>query len=230
MEKLFIAYYRVSTKQQGNSGLGLEAQRASVMSYIKNNGNRLIAEYTECESGRHDNRPMLQKALVNAKETGATLVIAKLDRLSRNVHFISTLMESKVNFICCDMPDASTMTVHIFSAIAQWERERISQRTREALAQKKLREPDWRPGTDNFTDAGRVKAMDTIRSNSVNNESARKAYHFICLLKDQGLSYKQIANRLNQENYRTRLGKVFTVMSVFDTFTKFKNLSEPKQG
>jgi DNA invertase Pin-like site-specific DNA recombinase len=228
MENLYVAYYRVSTKKQGESGLGLEAQRSIVMNYIKNNGNKIIAEFTEVESGRHDNRLELQKALSKCRETSAVLIIAKLDRLSRNVSFISNLMDAGIKFCCADMPEMNELTCHIFAALAQWERKRISERICEALEAKRKREPNWKAGKDNLTDAGRKKAYVTIKSNSVNNESARKAYHFICLLKDQGLTYAEIADRLKMEHYTTRNGKSFTTMTVFDTFHKFKNLPEHK--
>ena len=107
MEKKYVAYYRVSTRAQESSGLGLEAQRQAVLHFIRRNGNRIVAEYTETESGGRDDRPELQKAIQRAKEEGATLVIAKLDRLSRNLTFISHLMDSRVKFVAADMPEAS---------------------------------------------------------------------------------------------------------------------------
>lgn len=130
----FVAYYRVSTDKQGRSGLGLEAQKEAVRSYLDGGKWKLIAEYTEVESGKNNERPKLQEALHRAKVTGATLVIAKLDRLSRNVAFIVNLKESGVKFVCADMPDANELTVHLFAAIAQHERKIISERTKNAMA------------------------------------------------------------------------------------------------
>ena len=146
----YIAYYRVSSKKQEDSGLGLDAQKSTVLNYIKNNGNRIISEFTEVESGRKSDRPQLKRALNLAKERDATLVVARLDRLSRDVHFTTTLMKSRVKFVSCDMPEATNLTIHIFAAIAQDQAEYISKRTKEGLQAKKIRD-DWKPGTDNLT-------------------------------------------------------------------------------
>jgi len=129
----FVSYLRVSTQRQGHSGLGLEAQRAAVAAFLKERNAKLIGEFVEVETGKRDDRPQLAKALHNAKVTGATLVIAKLDRLSRNLRFIATLQEGGVRFVCADMPDATELTVHLFAAIAQHERKLISERTRNAM-------------------------------------------------------------------------------------------------
>jgi DNA invertase Pin-like site-specific DNA recombinase len=129
-----IAYYRVSTKRQGASGLGLEAQREAVRRYAEATHSTIKASYTEVESGKRGDRPELLKALAHAKRSKATLVVAKLDRLSRNVAFTSTLMESGVHFLCCDMPSATHLTIHILAAVAEDEARRISERTRDALA------------------------------------------------------------------------------------------------
>jgi DNA invertase Pin-like site-specific DNA recombinase len=132
-ESQFAAYYRVSTDRQGQSGLGLDAQRAAVLDYLNGNGRKLIAEFTEVESGKRADRPELAKALDACRRYRAKLVIAKLDRLSRNLAFIATLMESGVEFIAVDNPHANKLTVHILAAVAQHEREMISQRTKDAL-------------------------------------------------------------------------------------------------
>ena len=134
----YVAYYRVSTQKQGQSGLGLEAQRTAVNSRIQGEG-ELIAEYTEVESGRLDARPQLDLAMRHAKRAKATLIIAKLDRLSRNVRFFAALMEEGVPLVFCDMPHANEFTLHIMSAVAQQEAKAISQRTRDALAAAKAR-------------------------------------------------------------------------------------------
>lgn len=140
----FVAYYRVSTQRQGTSGLGLDAQRAGVGQYIASQSlAALVGEFTEVETGKGANalakRPQLRRALDTCKQTGATLVIAKLDRLARNVHFISGLMESRVPFIACDLPEANQLTLHVMAAFAEHEAKRISERTRDALAQAKAR-------------------------------------------------------------------------------------------
>lgn len=134
-----INYYRVSTAKQGKSGLGLEAQRAAVEVFCASRGCEPIAEYQEQESGKRNDRPELTKALHHAKVAGATLVIAKLDRLSRNVAFLATLQDAGVSFVAADMPDATEMTVQIMAVMAQAERKAISKRTKEALAMAKAR-------------------------------------------------------------------------------------------
>jgi DNA invertase Pin-like site-specific DNA recombinase len=139
MQGKFVAYYRVSTKRQGDSGLGLEAQRAAVLDYLNGGSWELLAEYTDVESGADDSRPALAKAMDHAKKARATLVIAKLDRLSRKVSFVSSLMDSGVRFIAVDNPSANELTINILAAVAQEERRLISQRTRSALAAAKKR-------------------------------------------------------------------------------------------
>ena len=135
----FIAYFRVSTDRQGQSGLGLDAQRKGVMDYLNGGNWKLVDEYTEVESGKRIDRPELADALDACKREKAKLVIAKLDRLARNVHFISGLMESGVDFVAADMPEANKLTVHIMAAMAEYEREQISDRTKKALAAVKAR-------------------------------------------------------------------------------------------
>ena len=131
----YIAYYRVSTDRQGQSGLGLDAQREAVARHIGQA--ELVAEFTEVESGRKNDREQLAHALSLAKRTKATLVIAKLDRLARNVHFISGLLESNVPFVCADMPEADRTFLQMMAVFAEWEARKISERTKAALAQVK---------------------------------------------------------------------------------------------
>jgi len=131
----FVAYYRVSTDKQGQSGLGLDAQREAVARHIGQA--ELVAEFTEVESGRKNDREQLAHALSLAKRTKATLVIAKLDRLARNVHFISGLLESSVPFVCADMPEADRTFLQMMAVFAEWEARKISERTKAALAQVK---------------------------------------------------------------------------------------------
>jgi len=136
----FVAYYRVSTTGQGDSGLGLEAQRMAVQAYLAQaSGAELVAEFTEIESGKKKNRPELAEAVRLCKRHKATLIIAKLDRLARNVHFIFGLMESRVDFLACDNPHANRLMVHMLAAFAEHEREMISQRTKEGLQAAKAR-------------------------------------------------------------------------------------------
>ena len=135
----YVAYYRVSTDRQGASGLGLDAQRATVARHLNGQG-QFIAEYTEIESGRrHTNRPQLLAALEECRKRRAVLLIARLDRLARNVAFIANLMESGADFVAVDMPQATRLTIHILAAVAEHEREMISKRTKAALAEAKRR-------------------------------------------------------------------------------------------
>ncbi|MGF6239770.1 DNA invertase Pin-like site-specific DNA recombinase [Paraburkholderia sp. GAS38] len=139
----FVTYFRVSTQRQGQSGLGLEAQKETVANYLKGSDCEVIAEFQEVETGKGSNalvkRPQLALALALCKKTGARLLIAKLDRLARNVHFISGLMESKIKFVACDLPEANELTLHVLSAFAEFETKRISERTRDSLRAAKAR-------------------------------------------------------------------------------------------
>ncbi len=135
----YVAYERVSTARQGRSGLGLEAQRKAINNFATSRNADVLARFTEVESGRKNERPELLEALTLARLTGATLVIAKLDRLSRNAAFLLTLRDSGVRFLAVDMPEADDLTVGIMALVAQEEREAISRRTREALAVAKAR-------------------------------------------------------------------------------------------
>lgn len=137
--KKAIPYYRVSTERQGHSGLGLAAQKKAVLDYLSTHGLQLLNEYTEVESGRNSKRPVLLNALEECKKEKAILLIAKLDRLGRNVAFISKLMESGVDFVAVDNPYASKLIVHIMAVFAEYERDQISARTKEALQAAKRR-------------------------------------------------------------------------------------------
>jgi DNA invertase Pin-like site-specific DNA recombinase len=135
----FIAYYRVSTQQQGRSGLGLDAQRGAVIQYLAGGVRPLLGEFTEVETGKGSNalerRPQLRAALEACRRTRATLLIAKLDRLARNVHFVTGLIESGVDFVAADAPHANKTMIQLFAVMAEWERDQISARTKAALAQ-----------------------------------------------------------------------------------------------
>jgi len=135
----FVAYYRVITEKQGQSGLGLEAQRQAVMNYLNGGSWKLVAEHIEVESGKRNARPELEKALAACRRHKAKLCIAKLDRLSRNLAFIATLMDSGVEFVAVDNPHANKLTIHILAAVAEHEREAISERTKAALQAAKRR-------------------------------------------------------------------------------------------
>jgi DNA invertase Pin-like site-specific DNA recombinase len=134
-----VTYLRVSTAKQGMTGLGMEAQRAAVEGFALSGGHRIVAEFVEVESGKKADRPQLEAALAACRLHRATLVIAKLDRLARNVAFIANLMDGGVEFVACDMPYANRLTLHLMAAMAEHEREMISQRTKAALAAAKAR-------------------------------------------------------------------------------------------
>ena len=135
----YVAYYRVSTAKQGQSGLGLEAQQEAVRTHLNGGDWQLIGKFVEVESGKRSDRPKLDAALRLCRSTRATLLVAKLDRLARNVAFVSALMEAKVKFVCVDMPDANNLTIHILAAMAEHEAAMISARTKAALAAAKAR-------------------------------------------------------------------------------------------
>ncbi len=167
MTTRFVAYYRVSTDKQGRSGLGLEAQRAAVGAHVTGASGHVTAEFVEVESGRKRDRPQLALALAAARVHRAVLVIAKLDRLARNVHFVSGLMESGVEFIAADMPTVNRLTVHILAAVAEEETRMISSRTKAALAAAKARgvvlgNPNLRAGSPEQARA--ANAAKTVRA------------------------------------------------------------------
>ncbi|WP_303312708.1 recombinase family protein [Hymenobacter sp. BT730] len=208
----YVPYYRVSTQKQGQSGLGLEAQRAAVHAFAPLPG-QLLPEFVEVESGKRNQRPQLAAAIEAARRLGATLLIAKLDRLSRNAGFIFALRDSGVSFVCCDMPDANTLTVGLFAVIAQHERETISKRTKEALAAKKARGATL--GTPaNLTMEAIVKSRQVRQDNAREHQANRQAARLAGLLAGQGHTLQQIARELNEAGYRTRRGQAFFPMSV----------------
>lgn len=207
----YIAYYRVSTTDQGNSGLGIEAQQKAVKAFCKEG--QLQAEFTDIESGKNDNRPELLKALQLAKETKCTLLIAKLDRLSRNLTFISTLMDAGVKFKCCDMPEADNFTIHIFAALAQKEREMISSRTKAALQSLKARGIKLgKP--ENFTTEGQRAAHAATRAKAANNINNQQSTGYAQALRSNGKTLKEIAEALNKSGHKTSKGGAFTPTQV----------------
>lgn len=167
----YVAYYRVSTKRQGDSGLGLKSQRSAVANFVKGN---IVAEFTEIESGKNDQRVELARAIDKAKHERATLVIAKLDRLSRNAGFIFALKDSGVDFQCVDMPDANTLTIGIFATLAQHERELISTRTKAAL-QAKIAQGAVLGNPTNLTAQAQAKGAAANRQLAIDNPESRKA-------------------------------------------------------
>jgi len=206
----YITYYRVSTKKQD---LGLDSQQTIINNYLKDE-DEVIASYSEKETGT---KKRVQQELLNAiekcKETGSTLLIAKLDRLARNVSFISALMDSNVEFKALDMPHANKLTIHIFAAIAEHEAELISTRTKAALQE--LKKKGKKLGTvQNFTQEGRNKGVRTNKSKALTNPNNRKAKAYIDSLICQGLNYSQIALQLNNNGFTTSRGKQFQAIQV----------------
>lgn len=209
-QKHYVAYYRVSTKKQG---LGLEAQRTIAQQYSTANNGVILSEYSEKESAKGSNtakRKELFKAMDECRRTGATLLIAKLDRLSRDVEFIAHLQnDSSINFCACDLPEFNTLTLYIFASMAQHERELISSRTKSALKVKK--DQGAKLGANNGTShvyntADRVKASQVKRENAKENENSRKAWHYAEYRIICGVTYKAIADELNNEHYPTPNG------------------------
>ena len=207
--KSFIVYYRVSTPKQGRSGLGLEAQQQAVTTYTTGRG-EIVETFTEIESGkRHSNRPQLAAALDTCRKRKATLVIAKLDRLARNVHFISGLMESGVDFVAADVPEANRFTLHILAAVAEHEREMISQRTKEALAAAKRR--GTRLGNPNPDEA--LRRGRATREQHIADHHAR-AMPVIKELHTEGRSLRQIAAEMDRRGIATPYGHQWTATGV----------------
>lgn len=219
MPKLIVAYYRVSTDRQGIRGLGIEAQQAAVEQYARQMGAEILAEYREAESGRKSDRPQLREALRHARRSGAVLVVAKLDRLSRNLAFLSALMEAKVDFVCCDNPNANRLTLHILAAVAEDEAVRISERTKAALAAYKRR--GGKLGTHdprcalNRTDRGREgqrKSADLSRQRAAVADA--QVITRLRELRNGGLTLRAIADRLNQDGVATRTGCLWSARQV----------------
>jgi DNA invertase Pin-like site-specific DNA recombinase len=196
----YIAYYRVSTDKQGNSGLGLEAQRQSVATYCAGRGD-IIAAFTEIESGRKTARPQLAQALATCRQQRATLVIARLDRLARNVAFIANLMESGVDFVAVDMPEANRLTIHILAAVAEHERELISSRTKAALKAAKAR--GVRLGNPNPIPAAK-KAMQALKAQTSAYQATVRP--LLQQLQQEGYTLSATARELNQRGVPTARG------------------------
>jgi DNA invertase Pin-like site-specific DNA recombinase len=210
-----VAYYRVSTDQQGASGLGLEAQRAAVAAHVGITGCDLVGEYTEVESSHRDdlgNRPELRKAIRHAKRAGATLVIAKLDRLARSVYVTAELMKAGVEFVACDNPTANRLTIQILAAVAENEAVAISARTKAALAAYKARGGllgASLPQCRNLSIEARRKgtqAAKAARSARASEAYAEEVYPRIIALAATGISLRAIARTMNAEGHQTMSG------------------------
>jgi DNA invertase Pin-like site-specific DNA recombinase len=212
--KKYIAYYRVSRKSQEVSGLGLAAQKSTVEKYVSTNGGQVLKEFTEVETGTNKrNRVAIFDAIAEAKNNGAILVIAKIDRLARNVAFVSSLMDAGVEFVACDMPSANHFTIHIFSALAEQEAKLISSRTR--LALQELKAKGVKLGNPKNLDSNaRLKGVERIKTNAKSNINNRQAKSIIFSCREKGMSYASIAEHLNSLNYKTRHGNTYYTMTV----------------
>lgn len=227
-----VTYQRVSTARQGRSGLGLEAQQASIDTFSKSRNAAIIGSFTEVETGKNDDRPELTKALHLAEVTGATLVIAKLDRLSRNAAFLLTLRDSGVKFIAADMPDANELTVGVMSLVAQQEREAISKRTKEALAVAKVRleAKGKRLGNPNGAAAlrragkGNKDSLKAIKSNA--DSHAQKLTPTIKAIQIAGhTSLGAMAKELNTRGILTPRGGKWHPTSVKNLLSRISDMS-----
>jgi DNA invertase Pin-like site-specific DNA recombinase len=226
-----VAYFRVSTAAQGRSGLGIDAQKAAVAGYVAQHGLKLLVPpYVEIESGRKSDRPKLANAIAHAKRAKATLVVAKLDRLARDVEFMATLMNSGIDFVCCDNPNATRLTIHILAAVAEDEARRISERTKAALAAAKAR--GTKLGTNNLTREG------TLRGAAAGAAAARAAkaetYTAVAPIIDAiqaaepEISLRGIAKALNDRGERTRYGNEWTASQVMRVLNERKSAAFEK--
>ncbi|QHQ35436.1 recombinase family protein [Algicella marina] len=213
----FVAYERVSTARQGKSGLGLDAQRKAIEDFAVARTATILGRFTEIESGRKTDRPKLAEALGLARLTGATLVIAKLDRLSRNAAFLLTLRDSGVRFVAVDMPEANDLTVGIMALVAEQEREAISRRTREALAAAKAR--GVKLGNPNGAEALRRagKGGEALRATVARNadEFAEELRPVVEAIQADGhTTLRAMARELNHRGILTRRGGRWHVSNV----------------
>ena len=212
----YIAYLRVSTPKQGFSGLGLEAQKEIIQNFLYDKNP--IAEYIEVESGRKTDkgRPKLKEALEVCRKTGAKLIVAKLDRLARNVAFLSQLLESDVDIVFCDFPQANKMVLHILAAISQYEAELVATRTKQALAAKKARgavlgNPDHL--LENL-DSAIAKSVETNKRKAEENPNNKRAAAMLKVLAKEGKTLQEMADYLNEQGFTTSKGYKFTRSAV----------------
>jgi DNA invertase Pin-like site-specific DNA recombinase len=208
----FISYIRVSTQKQGQSGLGLEAQQAAVQAYVASQGGTVVAEFVEVETGKGADalvkRPQLKAALDQCKKSGAKLVIAKLDRLARNVAFIAGLIESGVDFVATDMPQANKVMLQMHAVMSEWERDQISARTKAALAAAKARGVKL-----GAAGAANLRPNIEVRQAAA-DDFARKLQAILASFKAQGLSQRQQVNELNSLGVKTAKGGEWSLIQL----------------
>jgi DNA invertase Pin-like site-specific DNA recombinase len=213
--KSIVGYARVSSQKQGESGLGLESQMASLEAFAREHHARLLQVYVEVESGRRDDRPELTKALAHARRARATLVVSKLDRLARSCLFLARLLDSDVPFLAIDNFSANRLTIHILSAVAEAEARAISQRTKDALAAYKARGgrlgaalPQCRNLTEEAAAKGR--AASAIARGAAARAAREELAPLVLDLRAQGLTLDEVARKLNDQGLQTRRGKAWT--------------------
>ena len=233
----YVAYYRVSTRRQGASGLGLEAQKKDVASLAVQTEGPITAEYVEVETGKTATRPKLAEAIRHAKLTNSTLVVAKLDRLARNAHFTRCLRESGVPFLCCDNPNANELTIDILAVIAEHEAKAIASRTKAALAVARERgtllgssRPGHWDGHEDRRQAGGAKGRPM--GTAENARRAAEYYGDVIVPKAQawhvmGKTCQEIADLLNADGFTTRRRKPFTAMAVWRLLDRYVDKSVP---
>lgn len=216
----FIAYYRVSTQKQGKSGLGLDAQKKMVSDFVASNGGEIVAEYTEIESGKHDDRPKLMEAMKHASLVGGRLLVGKLDRLSRDLNFITSLQKSRVDFVVSDLPGCDSFTINIYGALAQREREMISSRTKAGLAAAKAR--GVRLGTNNLRPemAKEASAMGVKVRQQNADDFAAKVRPTIEALRASGMSLRGVAAELEALGVKTARGGSWTATAVKNVLSR----------
>lgn len=208
----YVAYYRVSTKRQN---LGLEAQKTAVEQFLYRNSNStLLAEYSEQESGKNDNREELHKAIDFCKRNNAKLLIARLDRISRNISFIFSLRDSNIDFVACDVPEFNTLTLGIFATIAQNEREVISMRTRNALQELKNKGVKLGAPNAHFTAEMRARASERKTAIALSNANNKRATCVIKELLGKTNNASEIARYLNENGFVTARGNQFSCVQV----------------
>ena len=225
MNGKFVTYYRVSTSKQGVHGLGMDAQRTAVEQFLNGGSWEVVGEFEEVESGKRDDRPELAKAIAMAKETGAKLLIAKLDRLARDLHFLTALEKRGVEFVAADMPGANRFTLHVMMALAQAEREMISARTKAGLRsiKNKIERDGHYVAKSGKTITRLGKATGFTPDMAVKSQAIRKAkadahaakvQPTIKMMRDQGSTLQAMADHLNHLGLTTPRGKPWTPIAV----------------
>ncbi|QXE92448.1 recombinase family protein [Geomonas subterranea] len=219
----YVSYLRVSTDQQAGAGNGIEAQRKAIEDFAAAEGSRIVKEYIEVESGADDGRPIMREALVYAQLRGAILLVKTLDRISRDLHFITALEKSEVAFKIVDMPTADSFTLHIYGSLAERERQLISIRTKAALAAVKARgvilgKPE------NLTHEARAKGRQSSLAKRMasSDDFASKIGPIMSGYRGEGLSFDAIAKKLNEEGLKTKKGGAWAGMTVKRVLDKIR--------